>query len=149
MAVYVDKTRNRLGRMITCHMLADTLDELHGMADRIGARRGWFQVSRSGVPHYDIPLFRRTAAVKLGALEIGRKKTVEIMRRTRMPRDLPEESVTASRETDTSEENDTDCKRCGGTFIDHDQSTATYLHLVNGDPVVCRDCGGFQSRLDD
>ncbi|MDW9481112.1 DUF4031 domain-containing protein [Sinorhizobium meliloti] len=84
MAVYVDRSRNKLGRMITCHMLADTLGELHAMADKIGARRSWFQISRTGVPHYDIPLFRRAAALELGAVEVGRRETTAIMARVRL-----------------------------------------------------------------
>lgn len=73
--------------MITCHMLADTLDELHAMAAAIGSKRSWFQISRTGVPHYDIPLFRRAEAIKLGAIEIGMKETAFIMKRVRL---LPE-----------------------------------------------------------
>lgn len=85
MAVYVDRSFRKFRRMVTCHMLADTLVELHEMADRIGARRSWFQYSRTGVPHYDIPLFRRVEAIRLGAREIGRHETVEVMERTRDP----------------------------------------------------------------
>ena len=39
--------------MKMCHMLADTLDELHAMADRIGVARRHFQTD-SSAPHYDI-----------------------------------------------------------------------------------------------
>jgi hypothetical protein len=85
MAVYVDRSRHKLGRMITCHMLADTLGELHAMADRIGAKKGWYQISRTGVPHYDIPLFRRARALDLGAIEVGRRETAAIMERVRIP----------------------------------------------------------------
>ena len=48
MAVYVDDMRANFGRMKMCHMIADTIDELHTMADRIGVARRWFQACLSG-----------------------------------------------------------------------------------------------------
>ena len=69
MTVYVDDMRAPFGRMIMCHMMADTLDELHAMADRIGVARKWLQAVRSGV-HYDIALSKRALAVEAGAIEI-------------------------------------------------------------------------------
>jgi hypothetical protein len=69
MTVYVDDMRARFGRMVMCHMMADTLDELHAMADRIGVARKWLQDVPSGV-HYDIALSKRALAVKAGAVEI-------------------------------------------------------------------------------
>lgn len=66
MTVYVDTMRAKYGRMIMCHMLADTDDELHAMADRIGVARKWFQGD-----HYDIATSKRDLAVKAGAREIS------------------------------------------------------------------------------
>lgn len=76
MSVYVDAPIWPFGRMRMCHMLADSLDELHEMADKIGVNRKWFQNER--YPHYDICKSKRATAVKLGAIEIGKKKFVEL-----------------------------------------------------------------------
>ena len=71
MTVYVDDMRAGYGRMVMCHMLADTDDELHAMAARIGvARRWWQSPARTSGSHYDIALSKRALAVAAGAVEI-------------------------------------------------------------------------------
>lgn len=67
----------------SCHLIADTLDELHAFAARLGLRRAWFQ-SDARLPHYDLNESRRAKAVVLGAVEIDRKQLVEIMRSERL-----------------------------------------------------------------
>lgn len=52
------------------HMQADSVDELHAFAARIGLKREWFQ-SRPGRPdrdHYDLTRSRRDEAILLGAI---------------------------------------------------------------------------------
>jgi len=51
--------------MIMCHMLADTVDELHAMADKIGLKREWYQPK--SIPHYDVCQAKRRLAIKNGA----------------------------------------------------------------------------------
>lgn len=68
MPVYVDQPDKRYGRMLMCHMVATTEDELHAMADRIGVARRWFQ-SDASWPHYDICKAMRAKAVRAGAIE--------------------------------------------------------------------------------
>lgn len=43
MSVYVDDMEAGFGRMVMCHMWADTLDELLEMVDAIGVQRKWLQ----------------------------------------------------------------------------------------------------------
>lgn len=73
MAVYVDDMRASYGRMIMCHMIADTLVELDDMADKIGVARKWRQ-DKGHATHYDIALSKRVLAVKAGAIEVTRKE---------------------------------------------------------------------------
>lgn len=85
MTVYVDQSRNRFGRMVMCHMIADTDDELHAMAVAIGMKRAWFQADAS-TPHYDVSLTLRAKAIELGAVELGRNEFVTVLRRLREAR---------------------------------------------------------------
>lgn len=70
MSVYVDNMRAKFGRMTMCHMVADTSEELHAMAQKIGVARRWCQYPRTAMEHYDICLSKRERAVKNGAKEI-------------------------------------------------------------------------------
>lgn len=79
MAVYVDKPIYAYGRMKMCHMLADSFDELHGMADKIGVNRRWFQNKRT--PHYDICKSKRVLAIQYGAVELSMVQMGELLRR--------------------------------------------------------------------
>lgn len=85
MSVYVDGGRNPFRRMVMCHMIADTLDELHAMARNIGLWPEWFQADAS-TPHYDLSKAKRALAVSLGAIEVDRRRLVEIIRRLRAER---------------------------------------------------------------
>ena len=67
MSVYVDDMRAPYGRMVMCHMIADTEDELHRMAGLIGVARRWYQGD-----HYDICLAKRALAMHAGAIELTR-----------------------------------------------------------------------------
>lgn len=79
MSVYIDKEKIKYRRMIMGHMIADSLEELHEMAEKIGMKREWFQ-PRS-FPHYDVSLSRRKLAVENGAVECDRHRFVKILRR--------------------------------------------------------------------
>jgi hypothetical protein len=70
MAVYVDNMEAGFGRMIMCHMIADTQKELLEMCDKIGVQRKWIQNYNSPREHFDICMSKRKKAVEAGAKEI-------------------------------------------------------------------------------
>lgn len=85
MTVYVDNMRAAFGRMVMCHMLADTDDELHAMAARVGvARRWWQSPEKTSGSHYDIALSKRAMAVRLGAVEITLRQAAAMNLRRRI-----------------------------------------------------------------
>ena len=70
MAVYVDNMEARFGRMIMCHMIADTKEELLEMVRKIGVNPKWIQDEDQYSEHFDISKAKRALAVKHGAVEI-------------------------------------------------------------------------------
>lgn len=85
MSVYVDALERRGEREgfrwhTSCRMYADTLAELHAMADRIGMWRAWFQ-DDAGDPHYELVPARRAMAVEAGAVEHTREQREQYLRR--------------------------------------------------------------------
>lgn len=71
MTVYVDDAVTLWRGRRWAHLMADTLDELHAFAARLGMPRRAFQDKRSGA-HYDIDAASRSVALALGAMPISR-----------------------------------------------------------------------------
>lgn len=83
MAVYVDDMRAKFGRMVMCHMFADSTAELLAMADKIGVARKWLQRGGTYREHFDIALSKRALAVAAGANEITRHQVAAMMKNRR------------------------------------------------------------------
>ena len=84
MAVFVDDVRHRFGRMIMCHMWADSLGELLTMADRIGVQRKWLQQPpKASWVHFDISLGMKERAIAAGAILTDRYGPSEHVARLR------------------------------------------------------------------
>jgi hypothetical protein len=78
MAVYVDNARHRYGRMIMCHLWADSDAEMHAMIDAIGMDRRWHQKPpQASWSHYDISLAKKKLALARGAILTDRLGPLE------------------------------------------------------------------------
>ncbi|SEM08333.1 Protein of unknown function [Pseudoxanthomonas sp. GM95] len=73
MAVYVDDAVIAWRGQRWAHLMADTLDELHAFAARLGLPRRAFQDKTSGA-HYDVTTDMRLQALALGAVGISRHR---------------------------------------------------------------------------
>lgn len=79
MTVYVDDMKAPLGRMVMCHMIADTEDGLAEMAQKIGVNLKWWQHKGTKRSHFDICKAKRALAVKFGAMEVNSRELVKII----------------------------------------------------------------------
>src|SRR6266536_2062557 len=68
------------------HLFADSQDELHAFAERLGLRRSYFQPGRplGGEPspfwHYDVTAGKRAQAIRLGATPVAWRDSARIIR---------------------------------------------------------------------
>lgn len=76
MCVYIDQIIIWPGKKAkcfnagSCHLTADTLDELHLFAEKLGLKREWYQ-DHPLVKHYDLTVKKRALALQLGAIEMS------------------------------------------------------------------------------
>jgi len=84
MSVYVDQMQPCIQNRKwpydqACHLVADSTKELHKFGTRLGLHFSWFQAH--SIPHYDLTVGMRRKAVKMGAIEISRKKFTKFIRK--------------------------------------------------------------------
>lgn len=89
MTVYVDdmQMQARVGRLNAkwSHLMADTDDELHAFATKLGLKRAWHQKPGTPISHYDVTEPKRQLALTLGAVPIGyfSRESMDLIRRKR------------------------------------------------------------------
>lgn len=65
-------------KYVMSHMIADTEEELHAMADKIGVARRWHQGD-----HYDITQAKKALAVAAGAVALTKRQLAKMATRRR------------------------------------------------------------------
>ena len=74
MSVYVDDMQEAFGRMLMCHMIADSTAELLQMARKIVLPAKWIQYAGTYREHFDVCKSKRAAAIAYGAVPITRRE---------------------------------------------------------------------------
>jgi len=103
MTVYVDdvkvwgNAKHRCFRAGSAHLTADTLEELHTFAARIGLKREWFQ-DHLAAPHYDLSPKRHAAALAIGATYMQALQQARMRRARRVAAGLPASPFTGADE---------------------------------------------------
>lgn len=86
MTVYVDdllptKKTTRWPHTYSCHMTADSYDELLAFAVQLGLSPSWIQAQGHRYEHFDLNANKRHEAVRMGAVEETRRASVRRMRK--------------------------------------------------------------------
>ena len=79
MTVYVDNAKIKYRGSSRHHLMADSRQELHEFAQRIGLKRCWFQRD-----HYDVTSYIRRKAVLAGAIEVSSEYLIGLRRQKRL-----------------------------------------------------------------
>lgn len=85
MTVYIDKPRQHSLKLYSSnwwsHIFADTEEELHLFAARLGLNKGWFQNNK--YPHYDLNGFKgHKKALSMGAILVSTKEYLRERQKT-------------------------------------------------------------------
>lgn len=80
MPIYVDNAQVIWQGKKWCHLVADSIDELHEFAKRLGVERRWFH-RHASYPHYDVTTEMRANALKLGAVAGTRQEIITCARK--------------------------------------------------------------------
>ncbi len=83
MVIYVDFVCIEFRGHKWCHMLADTLQELHEFAALIDVDKRLFHRNAS-YPHYDVTVQMRETAIEYGALPADRRKIIECAKKLKI-----------------------------------------------------------------
>jgi hypothetical protein len=88
MSVYVDPLMFHgwmiYGKLVkSCHLFADTLEELLAFGRQVGLKDRWLQGEAKDFPHYDLVASRRSLAVDAGAIELSAREAVAKWRKNR------------------------------------------------------------------
>ena len=107
----------------SAHLTADTLEELHAFAARLGLRRAWFQ-PRSW-PHYDLSPAKHVQALALGAVLVPARVQAEARMRARQ---LPGNCGACGQRVDHPE--GWSCEDCGKKHESLCQDCVCHLHML-------------------
>lgn len=73
--IFVDDAAIPYKGKLRYHLAADSLDELHEFAAKIGVKKCWYHNHRL-VPHYDVNETQRLTAIDNGAVPMGTKEII-------------------------------------------------------------------------
>jgi hypothetical protein len=73
-------------------LVADSVEELHQFAKKLGLRRAWFQHAAS-YPHYDVTVEVRARALELGAVAGNRTQIITCARKLKTELEQPKLSA--------------------------------------------------------
>lgn len=80
MTVWVEEALWPRGKHVCGHLLSDSLDELHAMAEAVDLKGKYF-LGHAVVPHYSIPEYLIDSVIAAGAVKLGMADRAMVLQR--------------------------------------------------------------------